>query len=420
MLAASVFFSSSAAGQSLDVESWLRRPGVKLVVVEFYATWCKPCMDAVPRWRALHDRFRPDGLRFVVVATRDAQGLCANPGWTPDEVICDDDGLLADRFGANPLPSAYLWGWQGHLLASRAHVDVVEQQVVAWMKSAPRVDVQALNVPSKLKITRRELRDAVRSDLLRSDKLVVVANAEERARLRALVKRSLDASSDESLACEVGKEMSANSLLQASISQGERPRLRLQLLSAERGCLVAGASTRWIPDKPAVSVSEAVAALLSKLRLPRTQLPVAPAVQGTAPGALGVRPFGENPEQKAPAASSTPKKGGKAPASAQAPAPWFAEAPPPAPAVPGVEGAAPGPQKGPKVAPIVVTSLGVAGLITGTVLLIVANDRASFARTGQVGSQAAIATAESTQTGGLVTLGASAVVLGLGLWSFAW
>ena len=61
----------AAAGDRLDLRGWLDRPGAKLVVVEFYATWCKPCMAAVPKWSKLHERYRPKGLRLVVVNTRD-------------------------------------------------------------------------------------------------------------------------------------------------------------------------------------------------------------------------------------------------------------------------------------------------------------------------------------------------------------
>src|SRR5688572_27788041 len=83
----SLFTPSARASQSLDVDAWLRRPGVRLVAVEFYATWCKPCMEAVPKWKALHDRHRESGLRLIVVATQDPKGGCVNPGWAPDEIV---------------------------------------------------------------------------------------------------------------------------------------------------------------------------------------------------------------------------------------------------------------------------------------------------------------------------------------------
>jgi len=117
---------SSRAGDGLDVRAWLQRPGVRLLAVEFYATWCKPCMKAVPRWRELHERYRDQGLRLVVVATRDPSGQCVNPGWNPDDIICDTEGNLANamRVG-DALPAAFLWSWRGHLLVRRGHVSEV-------------------------------------------------------------------------------------------------------------------------------------------------------------------------------------------------------------------------------------------------------------------------------------------------------
>ena len=61
----------ASAQPSLDLAAWLGRPGVRLVAVEFYATWCKPCMEAVPRWKALHEKYRDQGLRLIVVSTQD-------------------------------------------------------------------------------------------------------------------------------------------------------------------------------------------------------------------------------------------------------------------------------------------------------------------------------------------------------------
>lgn len=53
--------------------------------------------------------------------------------------------------------------------------------------------------------------------------------------------------------------MSANSLLQATITGGKQKRLQLKLLSAERGCLVASGTTLWNPKKDSVSSGEAAA-----------------------------------------------------------------------------------------------------------------------------------------------------------------
>jgi TolA-binding protein/thiol-disulfide isomerase/thioredoxin len=274
-------------GQGFDLDAWLGRPGVKLVALEFYATWCKPCMEAVPKWRALHERYRKDGLRLVVVATQDPKGGCSNPGWSPDDVLCDDDGRLAERFGAANLPAAFLWSWQGNLLANRAHVEEVEEKIRTWMREIPRVEVEVGDIAAGAGsgISKNGLRELVRHQLIDQDKLPVIATEQERRKLDEIKKRSFDAHYDDQLQCEVGKDLSANSLLQVFVTKSaSRPRLQLSLLSAERGCLIASANVDWVPKKASVSIAEAVSELLQKLKT-QAQLPWALASSKSAASA---------------------------------------------------------------------------------------------------------------------------------------
>ena len=133
-----------AGAAGLELKPWLDRPGVRLVAVEFYATWCTPCMDAVPRWQKLRERYGPEGLRLIAVLTQDPDGRCALPGWSPDEVICDPDGHLARALAVGrKLPPAFLWSWQGNLLVERGHVDAVAGAVQAYLKRTPSVLVEA-------------------------------------------------------------------------------------------------------------------------------------------------------------------------------------------------------------------------------------------------------------------------------------
>lgn len=252
------------AEERLDLEAWLARPGARLVAVELFASWCAPCLEAAPRWRALHEAYRDRGLRLVVVSTRDP--ACSAPEGAPDAVVCDPEGRIAERLGASELPAAFLWSWRGEKLAAHASVDDVTRAVEAWTRAAPRVEVRASEIPPSAGISQEGLRDAVRIELLRLDKLVLVASTHEKRSLRELVRGSLELGSDEALACEVGQELSANSLLRASITAGATPLLHLQLFSAERGCLVGAGAARWRPQRPVASVGEAAADLLDALR----------------------------------------------------------------------------------------------------------------------------------------------------------
>ncbi len=69
--------SPGSAAPALDVE-WLqgepidpRQPDGRIVVVEEWATWCGPCMGAIPGLDALQRRFADRGVRVVAIAVMD-------------------------------------------------------------------------------------------------------------------------------------------------------------------------------------------------------------------------------------------------------------------------------------------------------------------------------------------------------------
>ncbi len=288
--------AASEAGEGLDVKAWLDRPGTRLVVVEFYATWCKPCMKAVPRWRALHEKYRSKGLRLVVVNTQDPDGACRPVGWTPDEMVCDLEGHIYNYFKLEALPAAFLWSWQGNLLVSKGHVEEVEAKVEEYLKKNPRVLVEAKNAAGK---QFKRLHDLLRQRLRDSGKLTVVATEKERRELRRIQKLSYEKHFDDKLQCKIGEEVSANSWLRAGII-GRKGRwlLSLSLLSAESACLLVGSSAPWNPKRPRMAVAEAVDRLLTKLKQ-RLQMPFSPkrptASRPAAPEDIGEKPSDWSP-----------------------------------------------------------------------------------------------------------------------------
>ncbi len=245
--------SLAVADPIAEPEALLSQRGVKLVAIEFGARWCPGCVASAPRWEALRQGHRADGLRVVVVAVRDP--ACSAADWTADQVICDLDGALAARFGVERIPSAFLLSWDGRTLVSRGEVEEVERGVERWLHERPRV---AVSVVSSGGVSPEALEGLVRAELVEEGKLEVVATAAERRRLHRLARRSFAASFDERLQCELGQEVPANSLLEVSVVGGD---LVLQLLSAERGCLISSSIRPWDRSDVAGSVRDAVAGM---------------------------------------------------------------------------------------------------------------------------------------------------------------
>ena len=235
----------------------LKKPGVKLVAVDFYATWCEPCNAAIPKWKKLQEKYGDKGFKLIVVSVQ-SEGSCSQPPqWNPDKIVCDYDGEIADAWHANDLPQAFLWSWQGNLLVAHGGVDNVAAAIEKYFKKIPRVLVE--------EGADKNIYQLVRSKLRENSKIEIVASDAERKALAELRKKSSNMNYDTKLQCKLGEEISANSRLVISKQKrGKRDALVLELFSVEKGCLTAS-GTATMRGNIETEVAEAVYNLLKNL-----------------------------------------------------------------------------------------------------------------------------------------------------------
>ena len=240
-----------------SIEDELRKPGVKLVAVDFYATWCEPCKAAIPKWKKLQEKYGDKGLKLIVVSVQ-SEGSCSQPPqWNPDKIVCDYEGDIANAWHANNLPQAFLWSWQGNLLVAHGGVDNVAEAIEKYFKNIPRVLVEEGKD--------KDIYKMVRSELIKNSKIEVVASDEERKALAELRKKSNNLNYDAKLRCKLGEEVSANSRLMISTQKrGQKETLVLELFSVEKGCLTAS-GTATMRGNTETEVAEAVYNLLKNL-----------------------------------------------------------------------------------------------------------------------------------------------------------
>jgi thiol-disulfide isomerase/thioredoxin len=102
----------------------------KVVIVDFWASWCKPCRRSFPWLNEMHARYADRGLVIVGVnldndrAAADAflERYPAN-----FEIVYDNDRTLARRFDVMAMPSSYLLGRDGALVETHLGFKVREQ-----------------------------------------------------------------------------------------------------------------------------------------------------------------------------------------------------------------------------------------------------------------------------------------------------
>ncbi|NJK89391.1 MAG: TlpA family protein disulfide reductase [Myxococcales bacterium] len=83
----------------------------ELVVLNFWATWCPPCVEEMPSFEALARSFEGDDrIRFLAVSTDDSwqpvRDFFDEP--PPFPVLLDKEGGLAREYGTTKFPETYL------------------------------------------------------------------------------------------------------------------------------------------------------------------------------------------------------------------------------------------------------------------------------------------------------------------------
>jgi len=110
-------------------------PSLGPMHVVFIATWCKPCMEQIPKLVDLEDRWKPDGYRLFLVAvetrqTADRLRELLAQGPLPGRLLFDAKGAVAAAFGAATIPAQALVDRSGRIVARAGALDAEFKQAV--------------------------------------------------------------------------------------------------------------------------------------------------------------------------------------------------------------------------------------------------------------------------------------------------
>lgn len=118
LLATLALAAGSSANSGLASLDLARYRG-QVVVVDFWASWCKPCRQSIPWLNGLRERYASQGLTIIGVNV-DAERADAEKFQREVpidfEVLYDPQGKLAEQFDVQGMPSTFVYDRDGKLV----------------------------------------------------------------------------------------------------------------------------------------------------------------------------------------------------------------------------------------------------------------------------------------------------------------
>ncbi len=105
------------AGQTIRLADYRGKP----VILNFWATWCPPCLAEMPTLQRAHDLLAGDGIAVIGINVGDAaDAIKAFLSTTPVSfpLLMDADTEIAQRYPVIGLPTTFIIDPQGQLVYS--------------------------------------------------------------------------------------------------------------------------------------------------------------------------------------------------------------------------------------------------------------------------------------------------------------
>ena len=111
----------------------------KVVVLNFWASWCGPCKSEAPRFEAAWRRYHAQGVVVVGVDAQDFSGdarrFIRRFKLTYPNVH-DGPGNVLPKYGVTGFPETYFVGRNGRLVGDRVQGEISEQQLTSGIERA--------------------------------------------------------------------------------------------------------------------------------------------------------------------------------------------------------------------------------------------------------------------------------------------
>lgn len=93
------------------------------ILISFWATWCKPCIEELAEYKKLQDEFRSQGFNILAISTDDEKTVAKVKPFVKSKsynftILLDTNSEVARKFYAQAIPYSVLLDKNGNIVYS--------------------------------------------------------------------------------------------------------------------------------------------------------------------------------------------------------------------------------------------------------------------------------------------------------------
>jgi len=110
--------------------------GKKYTLIDFWFSYCKPCLEEMPKHKSIYDMYNKDGFEYIGISTDRTQDI---PNWqkviTKNNLVwqnlIDENGIETTKFQIKKFPTNFLLDSQGKIIKK----DISSEELETFLKN---------------------------------------------------------------------------------------------------------------------------------------------------------------------------------------------------------------------------------------------------------------------------------------------